>query len=578
MHNDIRFGIIDKLFFNRGYGFINPDGDCENIFFLLSKVDYEIRLTLNIGSRVSFKTRPSQMHNDKNEAYCITVCERKSIFSHDNIDKLFGNGAAELENPQVLKKWYLEPDFFSHLKGGVPIRIIAGNKGVGKTALFKALIEDNIAEDCIPILIKPDEIEDLSNSSDDYLEMVRKWKSGLYTIITHKLISYSNEKATSLIANEKLRNIGTTVITYLASVLEKKSNEIVEKRFSVNSDQFLNMLNQSFFDQKYIYVYLDDLDRGWSSSNNGTQSLNAMINALMDIAATNSNSNIRFRISITSVVYYSIKAFNHMSDKINENVIWMQWTKPDIAKMLAMRIHLFFNKQPANFSSIVVENIFNLIFEPNFLENGKWENVPFRQVILSVVRDRPRDIIQLCKFAANEARKNGHNKIATEDLANIFKQYSLEKLQDAILEFKQEFNELERLINGLKPDEAEIRSKDNPWRFTQNQLLNKLAKISEHKPFIYSGKEASQEDLAAVLYKTGFINACRERGNHIERVSYDMNRYIYNEFTRGDFLYEIDPAYRFAMVPPFLSGIPKVYLGPEFESVKSFQRWRERNN
>lgn len=576
MQNDIRFGTIDKLFFDRGYGFINPDDDRKNIFFLLSEVDYTTRLVLDNGCRVSFKTRPSQKHNDKNEAYCITVCEMNSIFSHDNINTLFGSGAAELENPQVLKQWYLEPAFFSHLKGDVLIRIIAGNKGVGKTALFKALIEDNLAEDCIPILIKPDEIEDLSNSSDDYLGMVRKWKSGLYTIITHKLISYSNEKATSSIANEKLRNIGTAVITYLASVLEKKSNEIVEKRFSVNSDQFLNMLNQSFFDQKYIYVYLDDLDRGWSSSNNGTQSLNAMINALMDIAAT--NSNIRFRISITSVVYYSIKAFNHMSDKINENVIWMQWTKADIAKMLAMRIHLFFNKQPTNFSSIVVENIFGLIFEPNFLGNGKWENVPFRQVILSVVRDRPRDIIQLCKFAANEARKNGHNKIDTKDLANILKQYSLEKLQDAILEFKQEFNELERLINGLIPDETEIRSKKNPWRFTQNQLLNKLAKIAERKPFIYGGKEASQEDLAAVLYKTGFINACRERGNLIERVSYDMNRYIYNEFTRGDFLYEIEPAYRFAMIPPFLSEIPKVYLGPEFESVKSFQRWRERNN
>ena len=580
MQQQQRNGKVKNYSTEKGYGFIVPDDGSEDVFFLGSEVDHISRIKRN--DRVCYRIRESKKHKGKKEAWDIkqlsdmssSSVSKECFFSHSTINQLFGYEGAELEKPINLKKWYLKPSFFSDLKSDTPIIIVAGNKGVGKTALFKTLIEENKLENCIPILIKPDEIEDLSYTNSNFLQMVRNWKLGMYTKITHELISFSGKCLAAPIKNQKLQKFSSALIEYLSSVLKKKSNEITDKNFNVNSDQFANMINQDFFSDKTIYVYLDDLDRGWTISNNVTQSLNAMLNALMDIASN--NFNIRFRVSITSVVYYNIRSFNHTSDKFNGDVVWIQWTKKDIEKMLAMRIEKFFNPDGENddgnnLTEDRMNELFDKIFEHSYLGTGKWDNVPFKQVIVSVVRDRPRDLVQLCKLAAKEAQKNRHDKIQTEDLANILNQYSLNKFQEAVLEYKMEFPEIERLMRSFVPDEEEIHSKGNPFLYSRNQLLDKLDRITKDGEYMINGKRATPAELATVLYKIGFINARRDRGNHIERVVYDLNRYIFNEFTDNGYSYEVEPAYRFAVIPPMFREIPKYYFGPEFEKVKSIK-------
>ncbi|MBA4124488.1 MAG: hypothetical protein H0X72_18760 [Acidobacteria bacterium] len=65
-------------------------------------------------------------------------------FTDDNIQKLFGHEAAEDEDPERLKKYYFKSSIYDRIATDLPIRILVGHKGIGKSALFK------IAKDQLP--------------------------------------------------------------------------------------------------------------------------------------------------------------------------------------------------------------------------------------------------------------------------------------------------------------------------------------------------------------------------------------------------------------------------------------------
>ena len=58
-------------------------------------------------------------------------------FSDTNIRKLFGAEDAENETPARLKEYFVRNKAFENLVSGLPIRILVGLKGVGKSALLK---------------------------------------------------------------------------------------------------------------------------------------------------------------------------------------------------------------------------------------------------------------------------------------------------------------------------------------------------------------------------------------------------------------------------------------------------------
>jgi predicted AAA+ superfamily ATPase len=110
-------------------------------------------------------------------------------FTDENIQRLFGYEDAESEPIDRLREYYFKNEVFQRVTSDLPIRILVGHKGIGKSALFKVSMEEEIEKGNLPILIKPDDITELGKSDENFLLKIRQWKYGLNKIIGTKVFA-----------------------------------------------------------------------------------------------------------------------------------------------------------------------------------------------------------------------------------------------------------------------------------------------------------------------------------------------------------------------------------------------------
>ena len=107
---------------------------------------------------------------------CINFKENIMNFEESELQKLFGHEAAENENPERLKEYYFKSKIYKQVVNDLPLRIVVGHKGVGKSALFKIAIQEETDNNRLTILIKPDDIIGIGDQTDDFLKLIRDWK------------------------------------------------------------------------------------------------------------------------------------------------------------------------------------------------------------------------------------------------------------------------------------------------------------------------------------------------------------------------------------------------------------------
>ena len=476
----------------------------------------------------------------------------KITFDEETIRSIFGHEAAEDETIERLKAYYLKTDIYNSMKSNIPLLILVGHKGVGKSALLKVLATEDIDEDKIPITVQPNDIFHLDVCSANFLERIETWKDGLSTIIFNKLLLSLNGYLLEFPENNKLKGWIGRLSDLLFNMVGKKLSDLQKEKVSLSGSDFTALLKNALFKEKKITIYLDDLDRGWENTGNDVKNLSAMLNAIRDLSRD--MQNLRFRVALRSDVYYSVRTSDETTDKIDGSVIWQSWTNHQIIVMLIKRIETYFGRS-VNEEYLLSQrqkdicDYLDSVFEKNFQGSGHWENAPLYRVLMSLIRKRPRDLVKLCTLAARKAYSNHHNLILTNDLESILKNYSNDRLTDTSTEYKSELPQIQELLLKMKPSQREIAS-GTPCLFSREQLIRKLQNILSMSRFFFKdGKEVTPQNLAAFLYKINFITARKNVNGEILRVYYDENQYIYNDFTDFGYWYEIHPAYRWALQP-----------------------------
>ena len=77
-------------------------------------------------------------------------------FDDATIEKLFGAEDAENEIEERFKEYFYYNSAYDSLVADLPIRILVGHKGVGKSALLKRAYLDDIDESRLAVWIRPD--------------------------------------------------------------------------------------------------------------------------------------------------------------------------------------------------------------------------------------------------------------------------------------------------------------------------------------------------------------------------------------------------------------------------------------
>lgn len=466
-------------------------------------------------------------------------------FTEENISRLFGHEAAEDEEFERLQSYYIKNNTHKKLTADLPLRILVGHKGVGKSAIFTIARHEDEKENKLSVLIKPDDISKIGQDNSDFSQMIRDWKEGLLSIIASKVFENLNIDIENTTLNNLLKK-GSKIINLIKETLSRQTEEI-------NFDGINKSLIEQFLKDNRIIVYIDDLDRGWQSKKNDIQRISALLNAVRDLS--NDNKGLRFRISLRTDVYYLVRTSDESTDKIESSVVWHKWSNHEILILLVKRIETFFGRDInvdslRNAEQSTLANYLDSIFEKKFTDYGKWSNVPIHRVLMSLIRNRPRDLVKLCTLAAKVAYENCSNKIKTEHLKAIFPEYSQGRIQDTINEYKSELPEIERLLLNMKPSQKEVKERIG-YIYDTNRLKRKISNIQEQGKFTYTnGKTATENDLIQFLYKINFITARKKlEDGTIERKYFEENRYISSPNVDFGFDWEIHPAFRWALSP-----------------------------
>jgi hypothetical protein len=474
----------------------------------------------------------------------------KVNFTDEIIQKLFGHEAAEDEDFNRLKEYYFKIKVYDRIIADLPLRILVGHKGIGKSALFKVAISEEKEAGHLPILIRPDDILGLKADTSDFLQTIRDWKQGLNIIIGKKVLtSLGVESKTDI---NKIKK-------YSGRILNLILDTINSDKLPINLDAAKRELIDNLSNNKVITVYIDDLDRGWQGKKDDIRRISALLNAIRDIS--NENIGIRFRVALRSDVYYLVRTSDESTDKIEGSVVWFSWDNHEILVLLIKRIETFFGRKVdeeflLSQQQSKLSNYLHSVMEARFSGSGLWSNAPIYRVLMTLIRKRPRDLVKICTLAARHAHESKGNLIMTSDFKAVFEEYSQGRIQDTINEYKSELPDIERLIMGMKPSKRG-RETALGYTYTTDSLIKKIKKIMEQGEFLFAnGEQASPKQLAHFMYKINFLTARRgTSGEGIERKYFEENRYLSGGFADFGYDWEVHPAYRWALQPGSLGSI-----------------------
>jgi len=395
-------------------------------------------------------------------------------FTEENIRKLFGNEDALQESEDRFKNYFYYNRAYENIANDLPLRIIVGHKGMGKSALIKRSQINDKDKKILAILIRPDDISNLETKQPrDFNERVKFWKDGLLKVIRNKIIE-------SFKGNSQQEDIpmhGSALLQWAIAFADEIKPSVNNRALETLADQFIM--------SGKIKIYIDDVDRGWRASLEDVQNISALINAVKDISAE--ESKMMFRVALRTDVYFLVRTSDESMDKVEGDIVWIDWSLHEILCITAKRISTFFEIPVDQRQLIKMEpkdisqNILSKIMDPKFSGRGKWSNLPIHKVIISLVRCRPRDMVKLLTGAARNAQQDDSQIIHSGHFSNYFRQYSEERLRDIVNEFRSELPDLEKLLLMMKPTKKEINS-GGAYLYSTDELTKKI----KNKKYPYS--------------------------------------------------------------------------------------------
>lgn len=479
--------------------------------------------------------------------------EQIITFTDEVVSKLFGKEAAEDEDFDRLQSYYIKSRTHERLTANLPLRILVGHKGIGKSAIFTIARHEDKEKNYVSLLIRPDDIANLGKDEEDFDAIIRSWKTGLLQIITHKICECIHLQLPYHQEHQDNGRFVTQFLPYVKQFFQKKLND----NGITDTDR---LVVETFLRTNRIIVYVDDLDRGWESKKADIRRISALLNAVRDLS--NDNKGLQFRISLRTDVFYLVRTSDESTDKIGDAVIWHNWTNHEILLLLIKRIETYLGRgfDVDKYRKVQQRNLATFlspVFEKNFTDTGKWENKPMYVILMSLIRKRPRDLVKLCNAAAKCAYENYKNKIDTDCLKAVFVNYSHDRIQDTVNEYRSELKDIERLLLNMKPSSKE-RNSGKGYVYTTTELHAKLNNIMQRGLFVFTnGKVATAQSLHHFLYKINFITARKElEDGFIDRKYFEENNYLTSGIADFGYDWEIHPAFRWALSPDDISNIP----------------------
>lgn len=395
--------------------------------------------------------------------------------------------------------------------------IIVGNRGAGKSAIFRYAAREHTASGAIVIELSPDEYsyEYLSRLLED--ESAGSWgKSGafaaawqylIYNLVFKELIRRNHSKLLrgdyERIYNyvrDNLRLESLSPIAMLLSYLKRLERikigslqgelEIRELQSLYHLEEIRELLPslQQVLKKQKVSVFVDELDHGWDNSADSHHFITGLFHASQKINALSDNMTVY--LSIRRELFDSIPQIYDDAQKIRDRIEVLRWNRDELLEMFARRIKYRLPKT-ARLSNL---QVWRAVFGDELSE----AKARTHDYILDRTHHRPRELLQFCRRCIECAS----GPLMDEDaILRAEPVYSEERIRDTDSEYKYQFPHLFDVFSTFR---------GGPNIFERDELDLHLLEITEGKIGCGRARWAQgmdYADLKRVLWLTGFLLA-----------------------------------------------------------------------
>ena len=404
-----------------------------------------------------------------------------------SLEKLtFGVPAAERDDDLIA--CFVTSETYNRLSEGKKT-IILGNRGTGKSALFKKIADDEKLKGNHIVQLAPEEYSYELLSQSMKKEVEGSWaKHGAYaaawkylilvvvmkTIITSgKKFKHGPEAKIYQYLRDNHKDVNSNPIGMLISYLKRmegikigkyeagiKAQEL-KKLYSLEEINHLISDLDNVCSKKNAIVFVDELDKGWDASEDAISYVAGLFQAAISI--NTQFNNLRVLLSLRKELYDNIPALYDDAQKVRDIIETIEWDEPKLLELISRRISNKFNID----KKVPFEEIWNLTFQDTL---GYRQTKSFNYIVDRTLY-RPREIIQFCNDIAEGARAQlfqGSLPFDYKQIADAEYGYSEARLKDICSEYRFQYPGLQSILETFR---------GKSYNLTRDELEEHLFKI-----------------------------------------------------------------------------------------------------
>ena len=455
---------------------------------------------------------------DINEVFEVLNGSRIEHVSNEEFrDLSFGAPAAERDTP--LASYFVESEAYKAVESGKKY-IVLGNRGSGKSAIFRVIAEREKLSGGIVIQLSPEDYSYEMLSSTMRPESEGAWaKQGAYTAAWKYLLFIQIMKELNKTGSRLKRGPAADIYNYLRDHVEgQQTNPIgvmisfLKRMEGIKLGTYEASLKARELDKLYrleeinaliphiidlcekqkMTVLIDELDKGWDSSEDAKSFIAGLFQAA--IATNQYHPNLRVIISLRQELYDSIPALYEDAQKYRDVMQFVYWDESELLKLLANRIR----HAVPRLSNVADGQAWTAVF-PDTLDFRQSKTFNY---LVDRTLYRPREIIQFASDIIETAKKNGSSTINYTTITEAEVLYSQARTQDIAAEFKFQYPNLIHIFEFFR---------GRFYSFARTEAETIATEISLREPRFGTDPAwaylQDPEFLLDVLWRVGFLRA-----------------------------------------------------------------------
>ncbi|MBT9313395.1 P-loop ATPase, Sll1717 family [Leptothoe kymatousa] len=431
-----------------------------------------------------------------------------------------GSDSAERDINLGLAEYFYENVTYQKFLSGRKT-ILVGNRGTGKSAIFKYIAATETRKGHLVLELSPEEYsyellsDHLSSEEDGFWRKQSAysvaWQYLLYTLIFKKiaqtkrgLLLGPTKNIYDYASSHQLFQQNSSIIIlvdYLKRIEQVKTgtyagglrSQDLQALYSLEEIKTLLPSLQAVLNNTKIKILIDELDKGWDNSEDAKFFLAGLFQATQKLNLI--SPNLRVYISIRQELFDNIPQIYEDAQKIREDVEVIRWGRNELLELIGRRIvHSF--PQAARLDA---PKLWQSVFVAQ-MQSSCTETLDY---IIDRTQLRPRELLQFCKLCAEHIEYSlAGRRIDEGAIAAAEEYYSEQKTRDLASEYRFQYPHLLDVFEIFRGKRSHYDKEDLDY------LL--LATVcGEYDVELASGWILDMDylELKQILWKIGFLKA-----------------------------------------------------------------------